>query len=408
MTASANAPVPPAQARQNLIVLVLAQAILGAQMPLHFTIGGLSGQMLAVDKCWATLPISMTVLGSMTTAPWISNVMQRFGRRLGFVIGVGGSTLGSAICALALYLGSFPLFLFGSYLIGIYMSAQGFYRFAAADTVEDDFRPKAISYVMAGGLASAILGPQLVKLTQDSYAIPFMGAYLAIIGVNLIGSLVFIWLRIPKPAQPSKSADGGRTRLQLLKSPRIAVAMICAMVSYALMNLVMTSTPLAVVGCGYTRADSADIVMAHVLGMFAPAFFTGHLIARFGHEKIIGSGLAILALAGVVALSGVGLLNFYVALILLGIGWNFGFIGSTALLTSLQRPAEQGRIQGMNDFFVFGMVMVASMASGGLMNCSGATAIDGWTAVNYAMVPFLMLAAGALVYYALFARRPAS
>ena len=234
------------------------------------------------------------------------------------------------------------------------------------------------------------------------------GMFAKTIGVNLIGSLVFIWLRIPKPAQPSKSADGGRTRLQLLKSPRIAVAMICAMVSYALMNLVMTSTPLAVVGCGYTRADSADIVMAHVLGMFAPAFFTGHLIARFGHEKIIGSGLAILALAGVVALSGVGLLNFYVALILLGIGWNFGFIGSTALLTSLQRPAEQGRIQGMNDFFVFGMVMVASMASGGLMNCSGATAIDGWTAVNYAMVPFLMLAAGALVYYALFARRPAS
>ena len=398
---------PAPQARTNLIVLVLAQAILGAQMPLHFTIGGLSGQMLATDKCWATLPISLTVLGSMTTAPWISTVMQRFGRRPGFVIGVIGSTIGSGICALALYIGSFYLFLFGSYLIGIYMSAQGFYRFAAADTVDESFRPKAISYVMAGGLASAILGPQLVKLTQDAYAVPFMGAYLAIILVNLVGVLVFFWLRIPKPAAPAKGVAGGRSRLELLKSPRIVVAMICAMVSYALMNLVMTSTPLAVVGCGYTRADSADIVMAHVLGMFAPAFFTGHLITRYGHEKIIGSGLITLALAGVVALSGTGLLNFYIALILLGVGWNFGFIGATALLTSLHRPAEQGRIQGMNDFFVFGMVTVASVASGGLMNCSGSSAVVGWNAVNYAMVPFLLLAGGALIYWVLIARRRA-
>ena len=395
-----------AQAKRNVIVLVIAQAVLGAQMPLHFTIGGLSGQMLATDKCWATLPISMTVLGSMLTAPWLSEVMARFGRRVGFLIGAFGGSLAAAINAYALYVGSFPLFLFGSLFFGVYMSAQGFFRFAAADSVDADYRPKAISYVMAGGLASAVIGPQLFKITGDTMVVPFMGAYLAVVALNILGSTVFFWLNVPKMKKREKGAVYmGRTRLQLLQSPRIAVAMICAMVSYALMNLVMTSTPLAVVGCGFTTGQSADIVMSHVLGMFAPAFFTGHLIARYGSEKIIGIGLVVLTLAGIVALAGVDLANFYIALILLGIGWNFGFIGATALLTSEHRPEEQGRIQGMNDFFVFGMVTVASVASGGLMNCSGSSAIEGWTAVNYAMIPFLLLAFTALAWYVAFGRK---
>lgn len=394
-----------AKALRNVWVLVVAQAILGAQMPIHFVVGGLSGQILASDKCWATLPISMTVLGSMLTAPWLSQVMQRFGRRTGFLIGSAGGATAAAINATALMIGSFPLFLFGSLFFGVYMSSQAFFRFAAADSVKEDFRPKAISYVMAGGLGSAIIGPQLFKLTGDALDIPFMGAYLAVIGLNLIGSLVFFWLNVPKiKPKPKGHIYTGRTRIELLRAPRIFVAMVCGMVSYALMNLVMTSTPLAVVGCGFTPAQSADVVMAHVLGMFAPAFFTGHLIARFGHEKIIAAGLLILTAAGLVALTGFELLNFYAALILLGIGWNFGFIGATAMLTSLQRPEEQGRIQGMNDFFVFGMVTIASVSSGRLMNCSGSTAVEGWTAVNYAMAPFLVLAGATLIWYTLVGR----
>ncbi len=386
---------------RNLWILVICQAILGAQMPLHFAVGGLAGQILAIDKCWATLPISMTVLGSMTTAPWLSNVMQRFGRRPGFFIGVFGSTIGSALNAYALYTGNFYLLLLGSYFIGIYMSAQGFFRFAAADTVDADLRPKAISYVMASGLVSAILGPQLANLTQDILAIQFMGAYLAIIAVNLIGGIILLQLNIPKPVPLAKGSAPGRSYLELARSPRIFTAMICAMVAYALMNLVMTSTPLAVVGCGYSNVQSNNIVMAHVLAMFVPAFFTGSFIARFGAEKVIAVGLIILGVAGLVALAGVDITNFYIALILLGIGWNFGFIGATAILTSVSRPAEQGRIQGMNDFFVFGMVTVASVASGGLMNCSGGTPVEGWNAVNYAMVPFLLLAALTLTWYAI-------
>jgi len=180
---------------------------------------------------------------------------------------------------------------------------------------------------------------------------------------------------------------------------------ICAMVTYALMNLVITSTPLAVVGCGFSHANASDIVMAHVLGMFIPSFFTGHLIARFGPERIIAAGLTILTAAGAIALSGVELTHFFGALILLGVGWNFGFIGATAMLTANQRPEEKGRVQGMNDFFVFGMVTVASVASGGLMNCSGSTAIEGWSAVNLAMVPFLILAGGSLIWFAFSAKR---
>jgi len=394
-----------AQSRKNVWILVAAQAILGAQMPLHFTIGGLSGQMLADDKCWATLPISMTVLGSMLTAPWLSMVMQKLGRRPGFLIGVAGGTAGAAINAYALWIGSFSLLLFGSLLIGIYMSAQGFFRFAAADTASDEFRPKAISFVMAGGLGAAILGPQLVKITSDSFAIPFVGAYLAIIVINVLGSFVFVGLSIPKPKPNSNATEFGRSRLELLKDPRIFVSMICAMVTYALMNLVMTSTPLAVVGCGFSHANASDIVMAHVLGMFIPSFFTGHLIARFGPERIIAAGLTILTAAGAIALSGVELTHFFGALILLGVGWNFGFIGATAMLTANQRPEEKGRVQGMNDFFVFGMVTVASVASGGLMNCSGSTAIEGWSAVNLAMVPFLILAGGSLIWFAFSAKR---
>jgi len=385
-------------AKRNVTILVIAQAFLGAQMPIIFVIGGLAGQSLASNALWATMPISMIVFGSMTTALWISQVMQRFGRQTGFLIGTLAGAVGAAISAYGLYTSSFPLFLFGSYCSGIYMSSQGFFRFAAADTASESFRPKAISYVMAGGLASAIIGPQLVKLTADAYVIPFFGGYMAVLGINLIGSLLFFFLKIPAPEAPSPTAPTGRSRSELLKNPRIAVAIICAMVSYSLMNLVMTSTPLAVVGCGFTQNNAADIVMAHVLGMYIPSFFTGHLIVRFGAEKIIALGLVILASAGLTNMAGLELTNFYGGLILLGIGWNFGFIGATTMLTTAHTPEERGRVQGMNDFLVFGTVTLGSLSSGFLMNGFGNNPAEGWAAVNIAMVPLLLLATVALVW----------
>ena len=386
-------------AKRNVTVLVAAQAILGGQMPMIFVVGGLAGGMLTDNPCFATLPISLIVFGSMTTAPWLSPLMQKYGRKTGFFIGAIAGALGSAVSAYGLYVASFAIFLLGSYISGIYMSAQGFYRFAATDTASDSFRPKAISFVMAGGLISAILGPQLNKLVQDSSVVPFLGSYMAIIVLNVVGMFVFLLLRLPKGTSKEPTATlAPRSRMQLLRDPSILVAIACGMVAYSLMNLVMTSTPLAVVGCGLTKNNANDIVSAHVIAMFLPSFFSGHLINRFGVEKIMGIGLLILGSAGLVALSGVELGNFYAALILLGVGWNFGFIGATTLLTRAHTPHERGRVQGMNDAIVFGCVTIASIASGGLMNCSGGSVVQGWAAVNYAMVPFLLLAGAALLW----------
>jgi len=388
-------------ARRNVAVLVAAQAILGAQMPMIFTIAGLAGQSLAANACWATLPISAMVVGSMLTATPLSALMARYGRRAGFVVGSFGGGMGAVIGAIGLYTSNFWLFVLGGLFSGIYMSAQGFYRFAAADTASEAFRPKAISYVMAGGLLSAVVGPALVKVTAQTMVIPFLGTYLAVIGLNLVGVLLFAALRIPKLPPRMAGESIGRSRMELLKTPKVAVAVIVATVSYALMNLVMTSSPLAVVGCGFETNDAANVVTAHVLAMYAPSFVTGHIIARFGVEKVMGLGLAILAGAGAVAISGVDLADFFVALILLGVGWNFGFIGATTLLTNAIEPHERGRMQGLNDLIVFGGVTFASLSSGGLMNCSGSSAQAGWAAVNMAMLPFLVLAGGALIWLAL-------
>lgn len=393
-------PQTDALARRNVYVLVAAQAILGAQMPMIFTIAGLAGQGLAPNPCYATLPITAAVVGSMLTATPISAFMARYGRRAGFVAGAAGGAMGAAIGAYGLMTQSFWLFVLGSLFTGIYMSAQGFYRFAAADTASDAFRAKAISWVMAGGLLSAVIGPQLVKVTAQSMVVPFLGTYLAVIGLNLVGVFLFAGLKIPTPPARKSGDSAGRSRLEMLRTPRIAVAVIVATVSYALMNLVMTSSPLAVVGCGFQTADAADVVTAHVLAMYAPSFVTGHIIARYGAERVMTLGLLILAAAGAVAIAGVELANFFVALALLGVGWNFGFIGATTMLAGSHAPEERGRMQGMNDLIVFGGVSMASFASGGLMNCSGGSVQAGWMAVNMAMLPFLVLAGGALIWLA--------
>lgn len=389
------------RAKRNVMVLVAAQAVVGAQLPILFIIGGLSGQMLAANPCWATLPISMIVLGSMAAATPLSSFMQAYGRRAGFWLACGAGAVGAAISAYGLMLGSFGLFLLGSFITGTYMSANGFYRFAATDTASPEFRPKAISYVMAGGLLSAVFGPQLVSFTTDAMPIPFLATYLTVIALNIAGVVLLSALDIPAPPKPDSTTEAGRSRRELLSVPVIAVAVICGTVAYALMNLVMTSTPLAVVGCGFDTSDAANIVSAHVLAMYAPSFFTGHLIARFGSRAIVGTGLVILAASGAVAMTGVELEQFYIALILLGIGWNFGFIGATTMLTAAHKPEERGRVQGMNDMIVFGGVFVASLSSGTLMNCAGGDAQTGWTLVNMAMLPFLVLAGSALIWLAM-------
>lgn len=388
------------RARRNVVILVIAQAVMGAQMPMIFTIGGLAGQMLSPNPCFATLAMSMIVLGSALSARPLSGFMQHYGRRAGFQVAGLAGMLGAGVAASGLYQGSFALYLLGSLLTGVYMAAQGFFRFAATDTAPETFAPRAISFVMAGGLASAFVALGLLRLTDGLSAIPYLYTYAVIVGLNLLGIGLFTALDIPRPpsAVPGATTSGRSTR-EILTDPNVVVAMICAMVSYALMNLVMTSTPLAMVGCGFEQRQADYVVFSHVLAMFVPSFFTGHLINRFGSTTVVAVGLTILTGAGAVALGGVDLGNFYIALMMLGLGWNFGFIGATAMLTRAHRPEERGRVQGINDLFVFGGVFLASLSSGGLMNCAGNLDPQaGWSAVNMAMVPFLVLAGAALIW----------
>ena len=386
------------RAKRNVLVLVIASAILGAQMPIHFTLGGLSGQILAENKNFATLPISATVFVSMFAAPAIAAIMGRYGRTTGFLIGSVGGAIGAALSAYALLQGEFWILLLGSAFSGVYMATNGQYRFAAADTASPAFRPYAISWVMAGGLAAAVIGPQIANFLGDALApAPFAGAYVAVLGLTVIAAPFFFLLDIPRPKRKSEGGHSGRPLREILAVPQVRTAIICAMVSYALMNLVMTATPLAVVGCGFAPTVAGNVVMAHVLAMFAPSFFTGNLIARFGASRIVATGLAILFITGIVAISGQSEYHFFIALILLGLGWNFGFIGATDMLTAAHRPEERAKVQGFNDFCVFGMVTVASLSSGALLNGFG-DVVTGWQAVNYAIAPFIALAGAALIW----------
>ena len=379
---------------RNVWVLVAAQAVLGSQITMIFTIGGLAGQMLSPIACLATLPISLIVFGSMTSAPWMSALMQARGRRTGFLVGATGGLIGSAVSALGLMQGNFWVFLIGAYMTGIYMSAQGFYRFAVTDTAPDAFKPKAISYVMAGGLVSALIGPQLVKVTAEATVVPFLGTYAIAMAINLFGMALFFLLDIPRPPAPTPGANGGRTVAELLRTPRVAVAILCAMVSYALMNLVMTSTPLAMRLHGATLGDTAFVIQWHVVAMFAPSFATGHLIARLGLPAVLGAGVALGLGCVAVNLAGETTAHFTLALALLGVSWNFLYVGGTTLLTSTYSPAERSRAQALNDFLVFGAVSLTALSAGGLHH------VLGWRAVNLAVLPLLGVTALAVLWLA--------
>lgn len=379
-------------AKRNVLVLVLGQMFFDAQMPMLFIFGSLAGAFLATNPALATLPISIMMLTTMLMAGPVSLFMGKYGRRAGFLFGISMGALGGLIGAWALFEGEFYILLIASVFSGMYQSCHGFFRFAAADTASDDFKPKAISWVLAGGLGAALIGPELGARLHDHFELaPFAGVYLAIAALNLVFAPILLFLDIPLP-EKSPNQNTEVPIGEILRRPAVIVAILCGMVSFALMNLVMTATPLAMQACGFNPETSADVVRWHVIAMFAPSFFTGNLIKRFGAPKIIGIGLLLLGASGVVALSGIELTNFYIALILLGLGWNFGFIGATAFLTSIIEPEYRARIQGFNDFCVFGLVAFASFSSGGLLSWFG------WEAVLMAMPPFLLLAAMGLIW----------
>lgn len=383
-----------------MAVLFFAQAVLGSQLQINIILGGLAGAFLANNAAFATLPISLIMLTAMFGAPLASHIMGRFGRRVGFLIGAAGGGIGGALAATALMIGRFDLLLLGAGLTGLYYSFHGFYRFAAADTASPAFRPKAISWVLAGGLVGAILGSEVVKVSSELLSpIPFAGAYLVVVLLNITGAIGIAFLDIPPPPRGSKDKSAGRPLGEIFCQPETVVAVLCAMMSYGTMVLVMTSTTLAMVEHGFTTNHAADVIRWHALAMFGPSFVTGNIIARFGHLPVMSFGLVLLGTCCVIALVGVGLEHFYIALILLGLGWNFSFIAATGLLSNTHSASERAKVQGLNDFLVLGTVSLASLSSGALLN------LFGWPAVQLAAAPALVIAACALVWLGVSKRR---
>ena len=383
--------------RRNLTVLILAQSLGAASGPIVISLGGLVGQDLATDPALATLPVSIYNLGlALGTVPaaWI---MRQYGRRSGYLLGAMIGVLSGLVAAGAISFGAFIFFCLGTFLAGLYASYVQSYRFAAADGREGADRGRAISWVMVGGLIAAIIGPQLVIATRDAVpGVPFAGSFLSQAALALIAFFVLTRLRGRQPAATAQTSsdDGGRTVLQLLASPKYMLGVAAGVVSYGLMSFVMTAAPLAMVGCGHSIDHAAWGIQWHVLAMFAPSLVTGKLIARFGKEKVTAAGLIIIGISGAVALTGLDLRHFFISLILLGIGWNFGFIGATAMVAAAHTEAERGRAQGLNDFAVFGTVAALSFFSGALMQASG------WHLINLLMLPFIAIVLAPLVWQA--------
>lgn len=349
--------------------------------------------MLDEDKALATLPVSTMVLGTAFGTLPAGMIMRRYGRRVGFAGAALLGVLSGLLASFAVFRDNFLLFALACSLGGLAGAFVQQYRFAAADTASDAFKPKAISWVLAGGVLAGVVGPQTVIWTKDLFSpILFAGTYLAQAGLALVAFCLLLFIRIPRPPRISHAQAGGRPLGEIMMQRRFIVAAACGICSYALMSLVMTATPLAMIGCGLTETDAALGIQWHVLAMFGPSFFTGHLISRFGKERIVSIGLALLAGCSIIALMGIELAHFWSALILLGLGWNFGFIGATAMLTDTYRPEERNMVQAVNDFLVFGFVATASFSSGALLNAFG------WQTVNYLVFPFVVLCLGLLVW----------
>ena len=395
------APLDDARARRNARVLALAQMLYGSVAIGLVTSAGLVGQMLAENKALATLPISIFVLGTATLTIPASLQMRRVGRRAGFITGAVLCIVGTLLAAAAIWVGSFALFCAAMAPVGGYQASSMYYRFAAADTASEAFKPKAISWVLAGGVAAALVGPQILVHSRDLLApVSFAGAYVALAAVALAAVAVLRFVDIPN-LPPATHGRPARPLASIMAQPKFIVAVICAMVSYSMMTLLMTATPIAMVACDLSIEDAAFVVQWHSVAMFAPSFFTGNLIARFGTTRVILAGMALQALCGVVALSGIDIEEFTIALVLLGLGWNFGFVGATTLVTETYRPEERNKVQAANDFLVFGSVVTASFMSGVLLQAYG------WSTVVMALFPFVALIAAMLLWPASRRRRDA-
>ena len=388
--AEAGTSAAPAAANGNAVArLTIAQALGGANNVIAYATGAIVGEMFAPSKALATMPISIFVVGmALCTIP-AGSIAQRYGRRAAFMTGTTSGILTGLLASVAVLYGSFVLFCVAMFFGGAYAAVILSFRFAAADCVATDRRARALSAVMAGGVFAGVLGPQLVTFTMDLWQ-PYLFAvtYLAQAALALLSMTVLAGIKIPSPESIHKSA--GRPLFEIARQPRFIAAATCGVVSYMMMNLVMTSAPLAMKLCGLSLTSANLGLQWHVIAMYGPSFFTGILITRFGAPIIVTIGLGLIGAAAIVGLTGVDIPHFWLSLTLLGLGWNFGFVGASTLVLECHRPEERTKVQSFNDFVVFGSMVIGSFASGGLLTAYG------WNAVCLVTLPPLALAALAL------------
>ena len=377
--------------RKNVILLACCQALLLTNAVTLIAIGALAGYTLAPDKTLATLPSATYVIGAAIGTVPASLWMRRVGRRSGFLTGGVFGLVGSTIATLAMATSNFALLCLGTLLLGVYNAFGQYYRFAAADAATPDFKAKAISFVLAGGLVGGIVGPEVSKHTRDLAATPYLASYASLFVFCLVAMAIISFLTIPDPKLDA-SAQAARPLREIVRQPVFIVAATVAALGYAVMNLLMTATPLAMGFCGYPYASAAGVISSHVVAMFAPSFFTGSLIKRFGVLRVMMAGVFALSACVAVALSGQLIVNFWWALVLLGIGWNFAYIGGTTLLTEAYRPSEKAKAQGANEIAVFTVQAISAFSSGVLVNAKG------WTTLNYVAMPLIAAAAIAILW----------
>ena len=377
--------------KKNVSLLAACQALLFTNNATVIALNGLAGYALASNKALATLPVTGWVVGAALSTVPASMLMRRFGRRAGFTVGALTGILGALICSLALWLSSFWLMCCGTIVFGVYNAFGQYYRFAAADACKDDFKARAVSLVLAGGLVGGIVGPQFSQRTVDLFTTQYMGAYLSLIFFLVVVIVLLRWLDIPSPSE-AELAGPVRPMREIAVQPAFFVAVTAATVGYGVMNLLMVSTPLAMGFCGHPFGDAATVIGWHVIGMFGPSFFTGSLITRFGVLSVMFVGALILYVCVAIALSGITVAHFWVAMVLLGIGWNFLYIGGTTLLTESYRPSEKAKVQGINDMIIFVTMATTSFSSGLLLDRNG------WDTINYLALPFISIAVVGLLW----------
>ncbi len=369
------------EAKRNILLLAVAQALYSCCVITVFSTAGLVGLNLAPTPGLATAPITTFVLGALFTTIPSSLLMQKVGRPPVFIMGAVFAICGALLAVWAITSKNFPAFCFATALFGTFQATSGFYRFAAAESAGEQAKSIAISWVLTGGVVAAVAGTIISSRTSELIADHvFAGSYAATAVLALANIAVILMLRLSKP-NLAEIAGPQRTWAELLQQPKLKVAMASAIIAYGLMNLMMTAAPVAMVGCGFTKDDASWVIQWHVLAMFVPSFFTGQLINKFGAERIASLGMMILITAAVAALLGITFGHFAVALIMLGLGWNFGFIGGTSMLTDCYRPSERGKVQAANDFGISALMAIASLSSGVLL------AEFGWSSVSLAIFP---------------------